>query len=165
MPLGHGSANPAENGRAAGGPDDPGASVCARGHGFRWPTVCEDYKKDHVSEMSTVGVMQALRRFMALLGRPATIQTDNFRSFQSAASELRRLWRGIDVDQNAVWSTPTIEKGCRGSIHTNLDKNSVKQRAAEELKTIPQIYHEEASSASADLETADLAAKEDSCRT
>ncbi|KAL1245877.1 DNA-directed RNA polymerase subunit beta' [Trichinella spiralis] len=116
MPLGHGSANPAENGRAAGGPDDPGASVCARGHGFRWPTVCEDYKKDHVSE-------------------------------------------------NAVWSTPTIEKGCRGSIHTNLDKNSVKQRAAEELKTIPQIYHEEASSASADLETADLAAKEDSCRT
>ncbi|KRX78151.1 hypothetical protein T06_9930, partial [Trichinella sp. T6] len=33
-------------------------------------------------------------------------------------------------------------------------KNSLKRRAAEELKTIPQIYHEEASSASADLETA-----------
>ncbi|XP_003369209.1 putative DNA-directed RNA polymerase subunit L [Trichinella spiralis] len=48
--------------------------------------------------------------------------------------------------------------------HTNIDdkqwvfrqKNSVKQRAAEEQrKTIPQIYHEEASSASADLETAE----------
>ncbi|KRX27723.1 hypothetical protein T07_8546 [Trichinella nelsoni] len=71
---------------------------------------------------------------------------------------------------------------CRGSIHTNLDvdavlcsdthagdctpnndilykmekKNSLKRRAAEELKTIPQIYHEEASSASADLETAGI---------
>ncbi|KRY08159.1 hypothetical protein T12_7544 [Trichinella patagoniensis] len=52
-----------------------------------------------VPEMSTVGVMQALRCFIARRGRPATIQTDNFRSFQSAASELRRLWRGIDVDQ------------------------------------------------------------------
>ncbi|KRY10849.1 hypothetical protein T12_11494 [Trichinella patagoniensis] len=72
-----------------------------------------------------------------------------------------------------------VKKGCRGSIHTNLDvdaildcnphaddcipdndivykmqkKNALKRRAAEELKTIPQIYHEEASSASADLET------------
>ncbi|KRZ61515.1 hypothetical protein T02_3541 [Trichinella nativa] len=35
-------------------------------------------------------------------------------------------------------------------------KNSLKRRAAEELKTIPQIYHEEASSASADLETAGI---------
>ncbi|KRY43229.1 hypothetical protein T03_4617, partial [Trichinella britovi] len=52
-----------------------------------------------VSDMSTVGVMQALRRFIARRGRPATIQTDNFRFLQSAASELRRLWRGIDVDQ------------------------------------------------------------------
>ncbi|KRY17347.1 hypothetical protein T12_7757, partial [Trichinella patagoniensis] len=52
-----------------------------------------------VPEMSTVGVMQALRRFMARRGRPATIQTDNFRSFRSAASELRRLWEGVDVDQ------------------------------------------------------------------
>ncbi|KRX51646.1 hypothetical protein T09_10224 [Trichinella sp. T9] len=52
-----------------------------------------------VPEMSTVGVMQALLCFIARRGRPATIQTDNFRSFQSAASELRRLWRGIDVDQ------------------------------------------------------------------
>ncbi|KRY57080.1 hypothetical protein T03_5539 [Trichinella britovi] len=42
MPLGHGSAYPAENGRAAGGPDDPGACVCSRGHGFRRPTICED---------------------------------------------------------------------------------------------------------------------------
>ncbi|KRZ64559.1 hypothetical protein T08_371 [Trichinella sp. T8] len=33
-------------------------------------------------------------------------------------------------------------------------KNALKRRAAEELKTILQIYHEEASSASADLETA-----------
>ncbi|KRY04962.1 hypothetical protein T12_11233 [Trichinella patagoniensis] len=71
-------------------------------------------------------------------------------------------------------------KRCRGSIHTNLhvyavldynphaddcipdndipykmEKNTVlKRRAAEEMKTVPQIYHEEASSASADLETA-----------
>ncbi|KRY57126.1 hypothetical protein T03_15331 [Trichinella britovi] len=52
-----------------------------------------------VPEMATVGVMQALLCFIARRGRPATIQTDNFRSFQSAASELRRLWRGIDVDQ------------------------------------------------------------------
>ncbi|KRZ02151.1 hypothetical protein T11_2933, partial [Trichinella zimbabwensis] len=68
----------------------------------------------------------------------------------------------------------------RGSMYTNLDvdtvlssaphaddcipdsdilykmekKNSLKRRAAEELKTVPKIYHEEASSASADLETA-----------
>ncbi|KRY22549.1 Uncharacterized protein T12_8111 [Trichinella patagoniensis] len=74
-----------------------------------------------------------------------------------------------------------VKKGCRGSIYTNFDvdavldcnpyaddctpdndilykmekKNSLKRRAAEELKTIPQIYHEDASSASADLETAD----------
>ncbi|KRY98389.1 hypothetical protein T11_18027 [Trichinella zimbabwensis] len=33
-------------------------------------------------------------------------------------------------------------------------KNSLKRRAVEKLKTVPQIYHEEASSASADLETA-----------
>ncbi|KRX60072.1 hypothetical protein T09_15528 [Trichinella sp. T9] len=33
-------------------------------------------------------------------------------------------------------------------------KNALKRRAAEEMKTVPQIYHEEASSASADLETA-----------
>ncbi|XP_003382018.1 hypothetical protein Tsp_11117, partial [Trichinella spiralis] len=72
------------------------------------------------------------------------------------------------------------ERGCRGSIYTNLDvdavldcnphaddctpdsdilykmekKNALKRRAAEEMKTIPQIYREEASSASADLETA-----------
>ncbi|KRY44482.1 hypothetical protein T03_15120, partial [Trichinella britovi] len=51
-----------------------------------------------VPEMSTVGVLQALRRFMARRGRPAVIQTDNFRSFQSAAAELRRLWQEIDVD-------------------------------------------------------------------
>ncbi|KRX37347.1 hypothetical protein T05_15055 [Trichinella murrelli] len=36
------------------------------------------------------------------------------------------------------------------------EKNALKRRAAEELKTIPQIYHEKASSASADLETADF---------
>ncbi|XP_003382213.1 conserved hypothetical protein [Trichinella spiralis] len=41
--------------------------------------------------------------------------------------------------------------------HTNMqDKQWVcrQRRAAEEMKTVPQIYHEEASSASADLETA-----------
>ncbi|KRX85501.1 hypothetical protein T06_519 [Trichinella sp. T6] len=35
-------------------------------------------------------------------------------------------------------------------------KNALKRRAAEEMKTDPQTYHEEASSASADLETAVL---------
>ncbi|KRY45208.1 hypothetical protein T03_1233 [Trichinella britovi] len=82
--------------------------------------------------------------------------------------------------QDKLWVCRRVKKGCRGSIFTNLDvdavldcnphaddctpdnnilykmekKNSLKRRAAEELKTIPQIYHEEASSASADLETA-----------
>ncbi|KRY27669.1 hypothetical protein T01_3777 [Trichinella spiralis] len=82
--------------------------------------------------------------------------------------------------EDKQWVFRQIEKGCRGSIHTNLDvdavlssdphaddctpdrdilykmekKNSLKRRAAEELKTVPQISHEEASSASADLETA-----------
>ncbi|KRZ02336.1 hypothetical protein T11_13833 [Trichinella zimbabwensis] len=35
-------------------------------------------------------------------------------------------------------------------------KNVLKRRAAEDMKTVPQIYHEEASSASADLHTAGL---------
>ncbi|XP_003366243.1 conserved hypothetical protein [Trichinella spiralis] len=82
--------------------------------------------------------------------------------------------------QDKLWVCRRVKKGCRGSIFTNLDvdavldcnphaddcmpdndilytmekKNSLKRRAAEELKTIPQIYHEETSSASADLETA-----------
>ncbi|KRZ63566.1 hypothetical protein T08_1968, partial [Trichinella sp. T8] len=33
-------------------------------------------------------------------------------------------------------------------------KTVLKRRAAEEMKTVPQIYHEKASSSSADLETA-----------
>ncbi|KRZ00501.1 hypothetical protein T11_10053, partial [Trichinella zimbabwensis] len=38
-----------------------------------------------------------------------------------------------------------------------MEKKSVlKRRAAKEMKTVPQIYHEEASSASADLQTAGL---------
>ncbi|KRY59948.1 Uncharacterized protein T03_8367 [Trichinella britovi] len=86
--------------------------------------------------------------------------------------------------QDKLWVCRRVKKGCRGSIFTNLDvdavldcnphaddcnpdndilykmekKNSLKRRAAEELKTIPQIYHEEASSASADLETAETLA-------
>ncbi|KRX24234.1 hypothetical protein T07_5209 [Trichinella nelsoni] len=82
--------------------------------------------------------------------------------------------------QDKLWVCRRVKKGCRGSIFTNLDvdavlssdphaddctpdndilykmekKNALKRRAAEELKTVPQIYHEEASSASADLETA-----------
>ncbi|KRY56736.1 hypothetical protein T03_1989 [Trichinella britovi] len=80
--------------------------------------------------------------------------------------------------QDKQWVS--VKKGCRGSIYTNFDvdavldcnpyaddctpdndilykmekKNALKRRAAEELKTILQNYHEEASSASADLETA-----------
>ncbi|KRY30765.1 hypothetical protein T01_12534 [Trichinella spiralis] len=46
--------------------------------------------------------------------------------------------------EDKQWVCRRIEKGCRGSIHTNLDVDA----------TIPQIYHEEAGSASADLETA-----------
>ncbi|KRY08836.1 hypothetical protein T12_16355 [Trichinella patagoniensis] len=82
--------------------------------------------------------------------------------------------------EDKQWVFRQIEKGCRGSIHTNLDvdavlssdphaddctpdkdilykmekKNSLERWAAEELKTIPQIYHEKASRVSADLETA-----------
>ncbi|KRY40569.1 hypothetical protein T01_12309 [Trichinella spiralis] len=44
-------------------------------------------------------VMQALRRFIARRGRPEIIQSDNFRSFKAAASELRQLWRHVDVDR------------------------------------------------------------------
>ncbi|KRX80365.1 hypothetical protein T06_16652 [Trichinella sp. T6] len=73
-----------------------------------------------------------------------------------------------------------VKKGCRDSIYTNLDvngilssdshaddctpdndiiykmekKNALKRRAAEEMKTVSQICREEASSASAGLETA-----------
>ncbi|KRZ70891.1 hypothetical protein T10_10381 [Trichinella papuae] len=74
------------------------------------------------------------------------------------------------------------KEGCRGLIYTNLDvdailifaphaddcapdndimykmekKNVLKRLAAEEMKTVLQIYHEETSSASADLQTAGL---------
>ncbi|KRX51505.1 hypothetical protein T06_7013, partial [Trichinella sp. T6] len=76
--------------------------------------------------------------------------------------------------EDKQWVCRRIEKGCRGSIHTYLfvdavlhsnphaddctltKKNALKRRAAEEMKTDPQTYHEEASSASADLETAVL---------
>ncbi|KRX52126.1 hypothetical protein T06_7700 [Trichinella sp. T6] len=81
--------------------------------------------------------------------------------------------------EDKQWVCRRVKKGCRGSIHTNLDvdaifdctphvdecipdndilyemkKNVLKRQAAEEMKTVPQIFHEEASSASADLETA-----------
>ncbi|KRX71378.1 Retrovirus-related Pol polyprotein from transposon 17.6 [Trichinella sp. T6] len=52
-----------------------------------------------VPEMTTARVMQALRRFIARRGRPEIIQSDNFRSFKAAASELRQLWRHVDVDR------------------------------------------------------------------
>ncbi|KRX86447.1 hypothetical protein T4E_10538 [Trichinella pseudospiralis] len=52
-----------------------------------------------VPQMTTARVMQALRRFIARRGRPETIQSDNFRSFKAAASELRQLWRHVDVDR------------------------------------------------------------------
>ncbi|KRY46994.1 hypothetical protein T03_8777 [Trichinella britovi] len=45
-----------------------------------------------VPQMTTARVMQALRR-------PENIQSDNFRSFKAAASELRQLWRHVDVDR------------------------------------------------------------------
>ncbi|KRZ83384.1 hypothetical protein T08_14610 [Trichinella sp. T8] len=62
MPLGHGSAYPAENGRAVGGPDDPGARVCSRGHGFRRPTICEDDQENHVSEVRMPDNVQGVPR-------------------------------------------------------------------------------------------------------
>ncbi|XP_003382158.1 putative integrase core domain protein [Trichinella spiralis] len=52
-----------------------------------------------VPQMTKARVMQALRRFIALRGRPEIIQSDNFRSFKAAASELRQLWRHVDVDR------------------------------------------------------------------
>ncbi|KRZ88518.1 hypothetical protein T08_9134 [Trichinella sp. T8] len=52
-----------------------------------------------VPQMTTTRVMQALRRFIARWGRPENIQSDNFRSFKAAASELRQLWRHVDVDR------------------------------------------------------------------
>ncbi|KRZ69082.1 hypothetical protein T10_953 [Trichinella papuae] len=80
------------------------------------------------------------------------------------------------------WVCRRAKRGCRGSIYSNLDvdailnsaphaddcapdndilykmekKTVLKRRAAKEMKTVPQIYHEEASSASADLQTAGL---------
>ncbi|KRY44777.1 hypothetical protein T03_6099 [Trichinella britovi] len=79
-----------------------------------------------VPEMSTVGVLQALRRFMARRGRTAVIQTDNLCSFQFAADEMRRLWQEIDVDQvqrelagqrirwKFIRHGPRVEKGAIG---------------------------------------------------
>ncbi|KRZ91898.1 hypothetical protein T08_15673 [Trichinella sp. T8] len=81
--------------------------------------------------------------------------------------------------EDKQWVCRRVKKGCRDSIYTNLDvngilssdshaddctpdndifykmekKNALKRRAAEEMKTAPQICRE-ASSASADLETA-----------
>ncbi|KRY45762.1 hypothetical protein T03_6334 [Trichinella britovi] len=52
-----------------------------------------------VPQMPTARVMQALRRFIARRGRPEIIQSDNFRSFKAAASELWQLWRHVDVDR------------------------------------------------------------------
>ncbi|KRX44553.1 hypothetical protein T09_15115, partial [Trichinella sp. T9] len=52
-----------------------------------------------VPQMTTVRVLQALRRFMARRGRPKIIQSDNFRSFKRAAAEFRQLWQSIDVDR------------------------------------------------------------------
>ncbi|KRX21862.1 hypothetical protein T07_14581, partial [Trichinella nelsoni] len=83
--------------------------------------------------------------------------------------------------EDKQWIRRRVKKGCRGSIYTNLHvngilssdshaddctpdndilykmekKNALKRRVAEETKTVPQIYHEEASSASAGLQTAD----------
>ncbi|KRY08733.1 hypothetical protein T12_4333 [Trichinella patagoniensis] len=52
-----------------------------------------------VSQITTARVMQALRRFIAWRGRPEIMQSDNFRSFKATASELRQLWRLVDVDR------------------------------------------------------------------
>ncbi|KRY16334.1 hypothetical protein T12_9353 [Trichinella patagoniensis] len=84
--------------------------------------------------------------------------------------------------EDKQWVCRRVKKGCKGSIHTNLDANAVltsaphaedcipdnsilykmeknnnlKRRAAEEMKPIPQIYNEEASRASADLKISGL---------
>ncbi|KRX29809.1 hypothetical protein T05_11064, partial [Trichinella murrelli] len=73
-----------------------------------------------------------------------------------------------------------VRSGCRGTVYTNLEvntvlrstphsetctadesvlyriekRNTLKRRAGEETKTVPQIYGEECSSASTSLETA-----------
>ncbi|KRX32634.1 hypothetical protein T09_7345, partial [Trichinella sp. T9] len=71
--------------------------------------------------------------------------------------------------EDKQWIFRRVKKRCRGSIHTDVDaifdctshvdecipdndilyemkKNVLKRQAAEEMKTVPQIYHEEASS-------------------
>ncbi|KRY80352.1 hypothetical protein T4D_11965, partial [Trichinella pseudospiralis] len=52
-----------------------------------------------VPQMTSAKVMEALRRFIARQGRPEIIQSDNFRSFKAAASELRQLWRHVNVER------------------------------------------------------------------
>ncbi|KRY62296.1 hypothetical protein T4A_4944, partial [Trichinella pseudospiralis] len=48
-----------------------------------------------VPQMTSARVMEALRR----QGRPEIIQSDNFRSFKAATSELRQLWRHVVVER------------------------------------------------------------------
>ncbi|XP_003378766.1 conserved hypothetical protein [Trichinella spiralis] len=60
--------------------------------------------------------------------------------------------------EDKQWVCRRIEKGCRGSIHTKLDVDAVLFSAPRANDCTPDttgnIYHEEAGSASADLETA-----------
>ncbi|KRZ83330.1 hypothetical protein T08_6177 [Trichinella sp. T8] len=108
----NGQTDSAENGGLA--IQSSGRSRCFRPHwdGFRGALLIRVGKKDTskcyvclftcmasravhlelVPQMPTARVMQALPRFIARRGRPEIIQSDNFRSFKAAASELRQLW-------------------------------------------------------------------------
>ncbi|KRX77038.1 hypothetical protein T06_3703 [Trichinella sp. T6] len=82
--------------------------------------------------------------------------------------------------EDKQWVCQRVRSGCRGTVYTNLEvntvlrstphsetctadesvlyriekRNTLKRRAGEETKTVPQIYMEECSSASTSLETA-----------
>ncbi|KRY92482.1 hypothetical protein T4D_4195 [Trichinella pseudospiralis] len=72
---------------------------------------------------------------------------------EGASTGRRRSRIGGNVDAvlspHADYCVSDIDILCKTE-----NKNVLKRRTAEELKTVPQIYHEEASNASSDLETA-----------
>ncbi|CDW60968.1 DUF1758 and Peptidase A17 domain containing prote in, partial [Trichuris trichiura] len=52
-----------------------------------------------VSTMTTEDFIMALRRFMSRRGKPACIQSDNFRSFKAADEEIKRLFASVSFDR------------------------------------------------------------------
>ncbi|KRY18620.1 hypothetical protein T12_440 [Trichinella patagoniensis] len=75
---------------------------------------------------------------------------------ESSESCLLEADAGVQSTRTWMWTHADDCTPNNDILYKMEKKNSLKRRAAEELKTIPQIYHEEASSASADLETAGI---------